>query len=199
MELEYSKNKIIFNKELNDLDCFVVDFTSILNKLKISYVIVSGYVSILFGRNRSSEDIDMFIEKLDLEKFKKLWVELERKFECINETEPEEAYKEYLLRNNALRFAKKGQFIPNIELKFPKIELDFWCLKERKQVIVNKHILLISSLELQIPFKLYLGSEKDIEDAKYLYNLFKDKLDLILLREFNQKFKIQSKFNKYLR
>ena len=58
--------------------------------------------------------------------------------------------------------------------------------------------MFISSLELQIPFKLYLGSEKDIEDAKYLYNLFKDKIDLILLKEFNQKFKIQDKFNKYL-
>lgn len=38
--------------------------------LKKRYVLISGYVSILFGRNRSSEDIDMIVEKLDYEKFK---------------------------------------------------------------------------------------------------------------------------------
>ena len=59
MKLKFSKKKIEFRKELNDLDKFVIDFTSILNKLKIKYVIVSGYVAILFGRSRSSEDIDI--------------------------------------------------------------------------------------------------------------------------------------------
>ena len=59
MELKFSGNKIVFEKELNKLDKFVIDFTSILNKLDIRYVIVSGYVAILFGRNRSSEDIDI--------------------------------------------------------------------------------------------------------------------------------------------
>ena len=57
MEIEFKNNKIKLEKELNDLDQFVIDFTSVLNKEHIIYVIVSGYVSILFGRNRASEDL----------------------------------------------------------------------------------------------------------------------------------------------
>jgi len=44
-----------------------------------------------------------------------------------------------------------------------------------------------------------LGSQKDIEDARFLYNLFKENLDMPLLKEFNQKLKIEEVFNDYLR
>ena len=59
--MDYSNETIRFNKELGNLDEFVVDFTSILMKEGIDYVLMSGYVAILFGRNRESEDIDIFI------------------------------------------------------------------------------------------------------------------------------------------
>jgi len=98
MEISYSGSIIELKKELTNLDRFVIGFTSLLNKLNSKYVIVSGYVAILFGRNR-------------------------------------------------------------------------------REVTLNSHRLFISPLELQIAFKLYLGSEKDIEDARFLYSLFIDKLD----------------------
>jgi len=199
MNIKYSKNRIEFEKELNALDKFVIDFTFILNKLNIKYVIVSGYVSILFGRSRTSEDIDLIVEKLNFDKFRKLWENVYKKFECIIEKNSEHAYKEYLLTGHAIRFSKKDKFIPNIEMKFPKIDLDFWVLEERREVLLNNYKLFISPLELQIPFKLFLGSEKDIEDARHLYSIFKDKLDLELLQEFNRKLKIEKLFNKYLK
>ena len=58
--------------------------------------------------------------------------------------------------------------------------------------------LVIIPLEMQIAYKLFLGSEKDIEDAKHLYNMFKDKLDASLLKEFNKKLKIEEAFKRYL-
>tara|TARA_Y100000310_G_C20334513_1_gene646830 strand:- start:70 stop:669 length:600 start_codon:yes stop_codon:yes gene_type:complete len=199
MNIKFSRDKIELKKELNNLDKFTLDFTSILNKLNINYVIISGYVSIIFGRNRASEDIDIFIEKLNLKKFKELWNELYKQFECLNNEDLKVAYKEYLLNNIALRFSKKKNYIPNMELKFPKNELDIWTIENKKKVILNNKILFISPLELQIPFKLFLGSEKDIEDAKYLYRLFKDKININLLKEFNRKLNIEALFNKYLR
>jgi len=86
-----------------------------------------------------------------------------------------------------------------MEIKFSKIDLDFWVLEERREVLLNNHKLFISPLELQIPFKLFLGSEKDIEDARHLYSIFKDKLDVKILQEFNRKLKIEKLFNKYLK
>ncbi len=162
-------------------------------------MIISGYIPILFGRNRSSEDIDVFIEKMSFEKFKKFWNALEKEFECIITGDARDAYDSYLADKHALRFSRKGEFIPNMELKFPKVELDFWTLSSRKEVLLNRNRLYISPIELQIPFKLFLGSEKDIEDARYLYGIFKEHLDFALLDEFNRKLNISKLFNKYLK
>ena len=198
MELTFTKGSISFEKELNQLDQFVIDFTSILNNLTINYVIISGYVAILFGRNRASEDVDLFIEKIDFQKFQTLWESVQEQFECIITGSAEDAYHLYLTEGFALRFARKGQVNPNMEIKFCKSELDFFSLGKKKKVIVNAHTLFISPLELQISFKLTLGTQKDIEDANYLYILFKDNLDHALLHSFNRKLKIEGTFKRYL-
>lgn len=201
MELNFEDNKIIFNKELNKLDNITIKFTSILNKLNIKYVLVSGYVSILFGRSRSSEDIDILIEKLDFESFKKLWVELVKCFECIITESCENAYKEYLIEGNSIRFSEKEMYVPNVEIKFPNKlnDLDLVSLNERKEVVLNGNLMFISPIELQIAFKFYLGSDKDLEDAFHLYSIFKETLDKELLINFSRKLKIEEKLGKYIK
>lgn len=198
MEIKY-KEQIELEKELNSLDKFVIDFTGILNKLKINYVIVSGYVAILFGRNRTSEDVDLLIEESNFEKFLQLWNELSKRFECLNTNNPKKAYKEFLLKETAIRFSEKKKYVPNIEVKFAKTELDKWTVENRKKVLLNNKKLFVSPIELQITFKLLLGSKKDIEDARYLYKIFKDYLKKDLLLYFKRKLKIEEVFNKYLK
>jgi hypothetical protein len=198
MKINVSETVIQFQKKLSGLDMLVVEFTSLLNRLEIPYVLVSGYVAFLFGRSRMSEDVDCIVEKLDSSTFMKVWKEVSQSFDCLNTTEAQEAYEEYLGSGSSIRFSKKKTFIPNIEFKFPKVELDRWTLQERKTVVVNGHQLYISPLELQIPFKLYLGTEKDIEDAKYLYQVFQGNLDLALLQEFNRKLKTEELFQRYV-
>lgn len=63
MEIRASGGRIKLKKEPNDLDRLVTDFVKILDRNSIKYVLVSGYVSILFGRSRSSEDIDMIVKR----------------------------------------------------------------------------------------------------------------------------------------
>src|SRR3989339_1240105 len=156
MEIRFLKDRIELEKELNILDKIVLEFVSLLDKSNIKYVLVSGYVSILFGRSRTSEDIHIIAEIMDFNKFSRLWEQIYEKFECINTEDLKEAYEDYLTKNHALRFSKKDSFIPNVELKFPKAELDFWTLKERKKVLLNNTEIFISPLEVQIPFKLFL-------------------------------------------
>ena len=199
MEVKFTKEKIELQKELNSLDGFVIDFSAVLTKLNLKYVIVSGYVSILFGRSRSSEDVDIILEKISISEFRMLWQKLQREFECIITEDSDTAYNEYLLTGHAIRFSRKGAFVPNIEIKFPKIDLDRWTIDNRKEVILNGNTLLISPLELQIPFKLFLGSEKDIEDARHLYRLFKNHLNMALLEGFNRKLNIEKMFIRYLK
>ncbi len=130
---------------------------------------------------------------------KKFWDEAHKKYECINTRDPKEAYDKYLFDNNPIRFAKKDEFIPNFELKFPKSDLDIWTLSEKKKVFINNYKVFISSLELQIPYKLYLGSDKDIEDARFLYKCFKDHLDNRLLQTFNKKLNTNELFKRYIK
>lgn len=188
MELEYTKEHIKFEKVLSALDEFTLEFTAVLDAQKIKYVLIAGYVAILFGRSRSSEDIDLFIEPLTEDQFIQLSSALEHAgFMCIITDNPHEGYAEYLTQGLSLRFSRKDLFIPNMELKFTKNALDAWALHHRRTVIVNNTTIYISPLESQIAHKLDLGSDKDIEDAAYLYTLFSEYLAMDELEHFLKK------------
>jgi hypothetical protein len=188
MELKFiSKRKLKLARKLSKLDEFVIDF---VKHLKVKYVIVSGYVPILFGRSRVTEDIDMLIEKVDLATFKKIITRLERNgFWAINTDDKRELYE--MLRDNlAIRIAKKRKVIPNIEIKFVKSEDDRYCLDNPLTILVNDKRLFISPMEIQIAYKFYLGSEKDIGDAIHLYTIFKENLNTKLLNLYLSKLKV---------
>ena len=194
MELEFKGNRIKLERELSNLDKLVIKFVRILDRLGIDYVIISGYIAILFGRSRNTEDVDMFIGEMPLEKFKSFWKELEKEgFECINASDPENAYDDYLKGKVAIRFAEKGMIQPNFELKFPKTDLNHYSLRNKVVVEINKEKINTSKMELQIAFKLYLGSDKDIEDAIHLWELFKGRLNMELFNGFVKRLDVEEK------
>ena len=195
--MEFSEGKIVFDKELSDLDRFVIDFVGMLNSVKIRYVMVSGYVSILFGRSRATEDIGLFIEQLPQAKFEEFMARIEESgMWALNSSEQEEL-SSMLSDGLAIRIAERGKAIPNFELKFPKKDTGFLSLNNPIKVILNGSEILISPLEMQIAYKLYLGGEKDIEDAVHVYQLFKEKLDRTLLNDLMQKLNVKDGAAKY--
>ncbi len=180
MKIDISNDEIKLKKETNIIDEFVIDICKILAK-HFNYVIVSGYLSILFGKIRGTEDIDVFIKKTDLQTFKKFYNELKQKgYVIFNARSDKDAY-DMLTKKIAPRIAKKDEFIPNVELQFPKDKWGLQSLKEKIRVELNGDEFFISSIEMNIAFKIYLGSRKDIDDACYLYLLFKK------LRHLNEK------------
>ena len=199
MEFVFEAGKIVFDRELSDLDKLVVKFTKTLTGLGIDYVIVSGYIAILFGRSRNTEDVDLFIEEMPFEKFRVFWAVLEKAgFECINESSPETGYNDYLEKKLALRFAEKGEIIPNFELKFPKTKYNRYSLENKVEVILNGERVNTSELELQIAFKLKLGSEKDFEDARHLYKVFKEHLNTEILQGHVRELRVEREAERIL-
>jgi len=184
MDIKKENEMYIVEKKEGALDTFTKDFLKELTDINIPYVLISGYIAILFGRNRSSEDIDILIPPITEEEFNTMWEQLNKKYECLNTTHKKEAYKEYLKEGVAIRFATKGTIIPNMELKTSKTSLEKWALKNRQQVQVNNNQIYISPIELQIAYKAYLGSEKDIEDAIFLQELFKEEMNQEQLHYF---------------
>lgn len=178
---------IEIDRELSDLDKFTIEFITILKK-HIDYVIVSGYVAILLGRSRASEDVDVIIPRITFSDFKRLYKNLkENDFYCLN-AEDEEIVYSYLEENLAIRFAKLDTIIPNVELKWIKNDFDKIALKKTIDVTIRDKIICISHLELQIAFKeVILKSPKDLEDALHLRSVAKEYLDFSLIQEYKEK------------
>ena len=177
MEYNIKGKEIKSNKILNKLDKFALKFIKIIEKYT-DYVIISGYISILLGRARATEDIDVFIKKIDFNEFSKLYEELENSgFWCINAENPKEVFS-YLNDGLAVRFSRKNEPIPNFEVKFPKRKIDEETFNDFITVKLKEGVIKISSLERQIAFKrYYLKSGKDIEDAEHIEKTFKGQID----------------------
>ncbi len=180
-----NKNTILLEKELNELDLFVLVFVNILKK-HTKYLIISGYVSLLFGRTRTTEDVDIFIEEISKEKFTKLYIDLRQNYWCLNAEDVHEIY-DYLAEGLSIRFAKQHQIIPNFEIKFARKQHDKEALQNPLIVKTAQGDLRISSLEQQIAYKkYYLKSDKDLEDAAHLENIFKEQLDTKKMEEYKK-------------
>ena len=169
MGISITPTEIKITRELSELDNFVLDVAELIEKYS-QYVIVSGYVTILFGRSRGTEDVDFVIEKIPKEGFMKFCRDAQTSgFEFINPEDCSGLY-EMLKERLSIRMAREGEIIPNAEIKFPK---DFFH---------------------QEALKKSLGSDKDIEDAYYLYELFKENLNRRLLHDYIQRLGVEMPF-----
>lgn len=180
------KNRIKLDRQFGELDNFVFRFIKIIEKY-VNYVIVSGYVALLFGRSRGTEDVDIFIKEMNTEVLGKLYGALIKEgFYCLNTDSVEEIYN-YLKDGLGIRFAENDSNVPNIEIKLALKYLHLETFNDRVKVLTKKGDLWISSLEQQIAFKkYYLKSPKDLEDARYLEETFKKDIDYNKIEKFKE-------------
>jgi hypothetical protein len=183
MELAIKGNTIeLKGKEINELDKRVIDFIKLLEP--VDYVIISGYIGILFGRSRNTEDVDIFINFKQEKELSAFLKRLEKKsYYIINALTTEEAC-ELLNEGVPIRIAKEGEIMPNFELKLPKTETDRLSFENKMIVKLGEYGLNTSSLELQIAYKLFLGSEKDYGDAIHLYDISEEYLNKAKFHSF---------------
>lgn len=151
------------------LDRFAKDFADVVKK-HTRYVIVSGFVAIAHGRSRGTEDIDLIIEKISKDNFVKMHSDLIKAgFECMQSGNPSLIYDDYLAEKTSVRYVRKGEFLPEMELKLAKDALDNYQLKNRKKLPMTGLDLYFSSIEMNIAFKEeLLKADKDMEDARHL-------------------------------
>ena len=178
----------IYDKTI--LDEFAEEFARIVDK-HCKYIIVSGFVAIAHGRSRGTEDIDMIIEKLTKEKFVLLHEDLEKSgFECMQSLNPAVIYDDYLSKRDSVRYTRKNEMLPEMELKFEKDELDELQIKTRKKMPFTGIDVYFSSVEMNIAFKEeLLKSDKDLEDAKHLRIIYKGELDEEEINKIKEKIK----------
>jgi len=156
------------DKEITELDKFTINVLDIVKK-HTDYVIISGYVSIFFGRARATEDIDIFIRKIPFEKFKELYSEFIQKGYEWTIDEPKELYENYLQKNTPISVWQKDFPLLRVEIKIATKPSQLIALQERIIVKFKGHELFMSNIESQIAYKRYIAkSEKDLADARHL-------------------------------
>lgn len=192
--MELKNNKIFaLDKISSELDIFVLKFLRILEKYT-EYVVISGYVSILLGRSRATEDVDIFIKPIKRELFSEFYKDLIKNgFWCVNCEDEGEIFS-YLEDSLAIRFAEANTYAPNFEVKYPKDDLDEETFSNYLIVVLKIGEIKISSLERQIAFKrYYLASDKDADDALHIEELFKDKIDYKKINKYRELIKLKRK------
>ena len=172
----------------NILDKFAEDFCKIVEKY-VKYIVVSGFVAISHGRKRTTEDIDMIIERISFDEFEKLHNDLDNAgFECMQSSKAKDIY-DYLENGDGVRYVRKGGnfFPPEMEIKFVKDELDELQIKTRKKIDFTGLDIWFSSIEFNVAFKEeLLKSNKDLEDARHFRIIYKDKINENLINDIKK-------------
>lgn len=192
VQFEVINKELRIEKQLTKLDLFVIDTLNIVSKYT-EYVLISGYVSIFFGRARATEDVDIFIGDISKEKFKELYDEAISKGYEFNIDNSEELYKEYLMDDLSVNMWRKNLPLIRLEIKIAKKYSQKLSLKDKIKVFYNGGFFYFSPIEYQIGYKKsILKSEKDLEDARHLEIVFKnlnkeviEEYSKLVLKEFN--------------
>ena len=181
--MEYDGETLVVDRNPSELDEIVLEFTEILDAERIEYAIVSGYVAILTGRSRATEDIDIVTERLSEKRTRGLANRLQEAG-YWGATMPLEELFETLDDDLRQRIAEEGTMIPNVELWFVKNDFERTVLEDPLVARIGGREIAISPIELQIAYKLFLTAEKDFEDALHLYQVFEGQLDEDRLRTY---------------
>lgn len=159
----------------NELDELAVAFSTLVTRLDVEHVFIAGYLAILTGRARATDDIDVLIEPLSETATADVVAELQANGYWGPAMPLDEMYGN-LSEGTNVWVAPTGQMTPHLEVKFPTDEFDRASLSDAIVAHVGGETIPVGPLELQIAYKLYLGGQTDFEDAAHLYTLFRDSL-----------------------
>ncbi len=85
------------------------------------------------------------------------------KYYAINAEDAKDAYELMTADRSSVRFAEKGTFDPNFEVKFARKETDFYSMNNDWVVdLGGRAVVRISPTELEIAYKLFLEAKRTL-------------------------------------
>lgn len=192
--MEIHKGEIHLEKPPNQLDELILDVVEVFENLGIDYAVVSGYVAVLLGRSRGTEDIDVIVERFGEETADALVRELTEAAYWRAAMPLDDMYAT-LSDDLIVRVAEDGHRVPNVELKFAHDRYSRLSLRNTVDVNFNDGTIKIGSLELQIAYKLRMGAQKDFEDALYLWHLLDSTLNTDTLESYVEDLGVEEEYD----
>jgi hypothetical protein len=196
--IELRDGTLVVEREPNQLDELAIAFSKLLDRFDIGHVYIAGYVSILAGRARSTEDIDVLIAEIDEATSDELAAALDEEG-FWGPAMPLTSMYEMLENGDNVWVAPDDQITPHLEVKFARDEFDRASLANAITARIDGVDIPIGPLELQTAYKLYLGAQKDIEDAVHLYTLFEESLSEARLETWVRRLDVEDEYERLRR
>jgi len=155
----------------------IIDFTDILEKTKIDYVIVGGIAVSSWGNPRTTKDLDVIIV-LKIEDIDELSKNLQENGFSTDREDIKDALKE---KTHFTIFDKYSEY--HIDAKGAYNEFDALTIKNKLVVLYEGHKMCIASPEDTIAHKLLFGGHQDIKDAQSILVRQSGKIDKNYLEE----------------
>lgn len=154
---------------MTQLESALLEITSILDDLRVPYVLIGGLAVSLWGEPRSTLDIDL-----------SLWVEPAE----FDATVGAISARMRPLPQDALAFVRETRVLPvmssqgvRADLVFAALPPELEAIRRAQPMLVGSRTVNVASLEDLILMKLVSEREKDAEDAQRLLARFKGKID----------------------
>jgi hypothetical protein len=195
---ELREGTLVVEREPNRLDELAIEFSRVLDQFDIDHVYIAGYVSILAGRARSTEDVAVLIEPTGEAVTKELAATLDAAGYRGPAT-PLASMYEMLDSGDNIWVAPEDQITPHLEVKFARDEFDVASLENTITARIRGEAIPIGQLELQIAYKLHLGAQKDVEDAVHLYTLFEESLSVSRLEMWVTRLDVEAEYERLKR
>ncbi|OYR49681.1 hypothetical protein DJ73_17400 [Halorubrum sp. Ea1] len=193
--IELRDETLYVKRAPNQLDELALAFSAILDRIGIEHVYIAGYVSILAGRARSTEDVDVLIEPVDEPTADELATTLKTEG-YWGPAMPLTSMYEMFSNGEPIWVAPTDQITPHLEVKIVDDEFDHASLSNAISAQIDGESIPIGPLELQIAYKLYLGAQKDIEDAVHLYTLFEETLSASRLETWVHRLDVDAEYDR---
>ncbi len=194
--IDLTDEELVVDRAPNELDELAITFSEIVTDLAINHVFVSGYIAILTGRSRATEDIDVLLERIGSKKIDQLAGRLDAAG-LWGPAMPLHRMEEMLEDN--IWVAVDGEMVPHLEVKFVTDRFDRASLQNRITAHIGGTELPIGPLELQIPYKLWMGSKTDYEDAVHLFTLFEESLSIVELEHWVHELGVMEEYERLKR
>lgn len=121
--IELRGETLVVEREPNRLDALAIECSKLLDRHGVRHVFVAGYVSILAGRARATEDIDVLVERID-EATAEALVETLQDEGFWDLAMPLQSLYEMLSNGDNVWVAPNGEVTPHLEVKFVRDEFD---------------------------------------------------------------------------
>jgi hypothetical protein len=189
--MDFEDGVLVIDRELSEFDRRAFAFFDLLDEIGIDYLVVSGYLLLLTGRQRMTEDVDLILSVRTTDRLDELATRLGEAGYVANPP-PLDRLPEFI-EDGHVGVHAEGARVPTFDLSLGETQLERDAFADSLSVEVSGKTLQVTPFEQQIAYKLSMlydptdHTAMDFLDALHLYRLFEDHLDMDSLRSYTQR------------